>query len=423
MMSVLHLSTDVTEQDTGGFLELPFDVPNDIYEICITINVTPQAKEPCIIDVGLCDPAQVRGWSGSTKYDLRISLDDATPGYLAGDLPTGRWAILLGLYVIGKSGAHVDATVTLVKASRQWLQGDLHVHTLHSDGAYTLSELDEIAMRNGLDFIGLTDHNTTSQNYLYPRDSSVTYIPAMELTTYRGHANLFGIPTPCDDFRVQVPADVIGLLQEAKRRGARISVNHPYDDGGPSCQWQWGYDVPFDWLEVWNGPWRPSNEQSVALWQIMLAQGRRVIAVAGSDTHREHPYVRHGYPTTYVYASSKRASDILSAIDAGHASFSYCPNGPRIELSCGLALMGDEVGASDAAINVHIEGVEPKDVVVVITEDGEVERHEVIERGDWTTEVRKAPTRFVRAELWRYFAEVDGLRMAALSNPIFFTGA
>jgi hypothetical protein len=418
MSTVLTLSANVTSMDMGRFLELPFTVPEGTCEIHAQITVTPNRKETCIIDVGLSDPLQVRGWSGSTKYDLKVGLDDATPGYLKGDIVPGEWAVLLGVYVIGEGGAEINATITLSGPKYRWLQGDLHLHTVHSDGAYTLADLDRIARGVGLDFVALTDHNTVSQNLAQPAESPVTYIPAMELTTYHGHANLFGVPIPCDDFRVQHVEDVRRLLEQAKQRGAAVSINHPYDDAGPSCQWQWGYEVPFDWLEVWNGPWRRSNQESLALWQSMLEQGQRIIAVGGSDTHRSHPTVRHGYPTAYVYAKSRRAEDILEAIHDGHITLSYRPHGPRLEVRSGDAMMGDEIMPSES-VSVCLEGAKPGDVVVIINEEGEIMRHAIDEPGSFQVELSHHSKQFIRAELWRHCSAANSMLMAALSNPIF----
>lgn len=422
MPAVINLSADVTALDRDQFIELPFQVPKGIDKIQVTISVTPNRAERCIIDVGVLDPDRVRGWSGSTKYDVTIGVDEATPGYLKGDIPAGPWAVLLGVYVVGDHGARVEACVTLGKAKHMWLKGDLHVHTVHSDGVYTLAELDAIAKGIGLDFIGLTDHNTISQNYAYVAESPVTYIPAMELTTYHGHCNLFGVHNPCDDFRVGRCCDVERLLVQAKERGAHISINHPYDDTGPSCQWHWGYDLPFDSLEVWNGPWRPSNGQNLELWQKMLAQGQRIVAVGGSDTHREHRYVKHGRPTTLVYTDTRSVDGILNGIRQGHVFMTYAHQGPIIGLHCGKRMMGDVVSLENSEnVEVTAANLQAGDEVRVISEEGVCLSKTV---GENVTEsawhLDPEGVRFYRVEVWRDFPEVRQRLMAAMSNPIYF---
>lgn len=209
-------------------------------------------------------------------------------------------------------------------------------------------------------------------------------------------------------------------MQNACSRRRNVAINHPFDDAGPSCQWKWGYDVHFDWLEVWNGPWRNANARSLGLWQTMLCEGKRVIAVGGSDAHREHPYVRHGYPISYVYARSRSKEDILESICAGQITLSYCPNGPRLELRTLDALMGGETRTD--SFSITLTAAEPGDEVVLVSEAGEVRRYPVSYSGRFATEETLQAGKFLRAELWRYFQEVDQMLVAALSNPIFVAG-
>ena len=44
------------------------------------------------------------------------------------------------------------------------LKGDLHTHTLASDGVLTAKELGWRAVRHGLDYVAITDHNTVEGN-------------------------------------------------------------------------------------------------------------------------------------------------------------------------------------------------------------------------------------------------------------------
>src|SRR5260221_11031337 len=77
----------------------------------------------------------------------------------------------------------------------RWFAGDLHAHTVHSDGALTVSELAVLAARTGLDFLAITDHNTVSHHPFLEaasRHSGVALIPGQEVTTELGHANEWG---------------------------------------------------------------------------------------------------------------------------------------------------------------------------------------------------------------------------------------
>ena len=69
-----------------------------------------------------------------------------------------------------------------------WYRGDLHAHTLHSDGEWGTSSLVADARSRGLDFVTLSDHNTISG--LAELDAAagddLLTIPGMELTTFWG---------------------------------------------------------------------------------------------------------------------------------------------------------------------------------------------------------------------------------------------
>jgi predicted metal-dependent phosphoesterase TrpH len=95
----------------------------------------------------------------------------------------------------------------------------------------------EGAVRRGLDFIAVTDHNTISEDdsrrELRPYFDRMLLIPGREITTFHGHANLFGA-TEFVDFligRNAVP-DMTTMLRMAQEAGGVISINHPNAPSG-----------------------------------------------------------------------------------------------------------------------------------------------------------------------------------------------
>jgi hypothetical protein len=418
----------LTPADHARFIEVPFELPADAESLVVRCSVPGQDHAGALVDLGLRDPDQIRGWSGGARSELVISPDWTTPGYLPGALPPGRWAVLLASNRIPAPGCQAALTVTYTRPSARradepgarWLVGDLHMHSVHSDGSYALAEVIRLCETAGLDFISITDHNTISQNTAPAPPTTLTCIPGVELTTYRGHSNLLGVTAPVADFRVSSQAELDERLAYARQQGARIVLNHPFD---PGCGWQWDWQVDYDWFEVWNGPWRESNQQALDWWQAQLAAGRRLTAVAGSDTHRPHQYVKHGYPSSWVYSASRAADDILAAIAAGHLVLSYAPDGPRIELCCEQFMVGDVVPAEleQLSMTLRVTQLAAGDTVKIISEQG-VEREQPIAAGaselelSWIAESR----RFYRVEIWRYFPQVSQMLVAALSNPIYF---
>ena len=76
-----------------------------------------------------------------------------------------------------------------------WYRGDLHTHTVHSDGRRRIEEMAEAAISAGLDFIVSTDHNTSSANSAWAaRSAELEVIAGEEVTTRHGHWLAVGLP-------------------------------------------------------------------------------------------------------------------------------------------------------------------------------------------------------------------------------------
>jgi hypothetical protein len=110
---------------------------------------------------------------------------------LRGKSGAAKWALVLGAYKIEPCRMrrrNRDIAFTLKR--RVLLRGDLHMHSLNSDGRYSVDEIIGIAKRRGLDFIFLTDHNNIVQNDEIRSSDALVVMPGMEWTHYDGHANL-----------------------------------------------------------------------------------------------------------------------------------------------------------------------------------------------------------------------------------------
>ncbi|NOU94221.1 phosphoesterase [Paenibacillus sp. LMG 31456] len=402
------------------YVELPFEMPSHVEEIQVSYIVEAKENSIAIIDLGIRDSHRVRGWSGGARTHFSLGLEKATPGYLSGPLSAGNWAVLHNAYKIPEDGCTVKVTIEFTYATERWLKGDLHTHSINSDGSYTLEENAAIMEQLGCDFIAMTDHNTSSQNQSFPRNTSVVMIPGYEFTTNFGHSNFLGVTDPLDDFRVSNQDDVNKRLSMARERGAKIVLNHPHCD---FCPWEWDFQVDHDWVEVWNGPWTDRNERTLNWWQQQLVTGRRLTAIGGSDVHRPDPYVKHAMPCTWVLASTKTIEGILNGIDKGHVSISYSPEGPFVELECGSYKIGEVVPNEERnrTIRLQAEKLITGDRLKLISNRG-VEQEVIVsdnENGIAELSFEAGHIKFVRAEVWRYFKETDCLLMATLTNPIY----
>jgi hypothetical protein len=350
-----------------------------------------------VIDIGLFDPrgadfpggAGFRGWSGSDRREFTITPTAATPGYLPGPLPGGRYQVILGLYQIWNHGADYEVEIEAdlgapevpppaptpaaqparnppaVDRSMSWLRGDLQCHSEHSDGADTLAQLTARARALKLDFLAVTDHNTVSHHPHLPAlaDDDLLLIPGQEVTTYYGHMNIWGANRWCD-FRCRSKEEIAAVIDLAHASGGLCSINHPKTNGPP---WEYAFNLPVDAMEVWQGPWPARNEESLAFWHNLLGSGRQVPAVGSSDYHRPPvqatDFPRLGQPTTWVKAAGRSVPAVLDAIRAGRAFISAVPEGPRLDL-CAVAAnaraeMGGELSLAPgtaAEVEAEIEG-------------------------------------------------------------------
>lgn len=435
MIDVMHFEIQIEPARQGCYFTIPFQVRAGIETLRVKYSYARRGSDQILLESGECisqpetniiDLGLIRpdggqaGASGSDKTEIYIREADATPGYTPCRIAAGEWRILVGAYKVAPEGVTVWYEVTLEEKSTRLLRGDLHVHTLASDGVHTLEELAWKAKRNGLDFLAITDHNQQVPAERLPRIPGVTMIPGVEWTHFQGHANFVGIDHPYDEpFFTNNIEETRSRFESARRRGALIIINHPFEE---ICPFQFDYNaLPFDCIEVWNGPMRESNLRAIGLWQQLLSAGKKIPISGGSDYHRDTPFIFLGGPSMGVYAESAGTSDILAAIKQGHAFITFAPNGPAVEISAGEAMMGDSVSWNDVkTMNIHANGLVTGDLLRVVTGDSS----EVIFKAETDAEVTvnysMAGLGFARIEILRVF--IPGLPPlpALITNPIYF---
>lgn len=419
--------------ETRQYLTLDFEVPPHTEKIEVTYSyvrytqrVTEFGTEPYesnIIDLGLVDASrQLRGWSGSDRTSVFISEHSATPGYKRQAISEGTWAVALGIYKVEKS---VDVTIHIALHPKKatWLCGDLHMHTLNSDGWYSTAEVIGYAKNAKLDFIALTDHNNTEQNKEIGNPEGITVLPAMEYTNYQGHANFFFkdaatqlTTSPLSNSR----EEMMQFFTEGKEAGATICLNHIMDEG---CPWLFGFeDIPFDFVEVWNGFIKASDHRAIAWWHQRLCEGKKLAAVAGSDTHHIQEGRSHGFPCLWVYSLSKSPADILLAIREGRSFLASSPDSVMLDLHLGAWALGDEGEFFEGLEGtISIRRAKKGDYLSLINPDGIVQSWTISHDGDITYSFPVENRRFYRVELYRTTIGIPLLE--AMTNPVYLKQA
>ncbi|HMD93480.1 MAG TPA: CehA/McbA family metallohydrolase [Trebonia sp.] len=300
-----------------------------------------------VLDLGCLGPSGFRGWSGGARESFVIAAEAATPGYLPGEIEPGLWQVMIGLHAVPPDGVRFRVTAEPSSGGtelpvapllpvpadrparrelpaapgRRWLAGDLHAHTVHSDGVMTVPELACFAISRGLDFIAVTDHNTVSHHGELPaaaRRYGITLLPGQEVTRAHGHAGVLG-DTGWIDFR----RDPDDWLTAAELGGGLMSVNHPIA-GPASWLHQMRRRPPL--VEVWHWSWLDlSWTTPLAWWQ---AWDPAAIPVGGSDWHRHGCDAPPGTPTTWVESADAEPAAILEGLRSGRVTISAERDGP-----------------------------------------------------------------------------------------------
>jgi hypothetical protein len=361
------------DRAASGYRYLPVEVPAGHRALHVELGYDRGAG---VLDLGCFDPAGAfRGWSGGARDAFTVAEDWATPGYLAGPLAEGTWHVALGLHRVSPDGLPWRLTATTAGTpppappvpeaapwprrpvrpgpvppappGYRWLAGDLHAHTVHSDGLLTVPELARLAVARGLDLLAVTDHNTDSHHPLLAQENGILLLPGQELTTGRGHANALG-DIGWVDFRA--PAEA--WLSTVEDRGGLLSVNHPL---GADLAWLHPLAGRPHLAEVWHSGWWDRTWTAPLAW--LLAFGPRIVPVGGSDFHDPAQPYPPGAPTTWVLCPVRNPRDadvpmVLDALRAGRVAVSDSPGGPLL-----LPLGGDLVAlGADGALVTGLDG-------------------------------------------------------------------
>lgn len=237
----------------GSYVMVPFDVPSGTTQVRVRYCWSNPSGASNTLDLGIYQPRvsgdtvwgphEFRGWGGSSHPDVAISPQGfstsaqylsapkgyvpgrTTRGFDPGPIPSGKWAVELGVAAVSPPpatpSAGVDWRVEIdlsndpsfattpyskapydsapAKSAAGWYAGDFHVHGEHSSlGDATMKNIFDYGFKPkasggaGLDFISLTDYVTNSAwgeiGRYQPDYPGKLIIPSTEVITYHGHA-------------------------------------------------------------------------------------------------------------------------------------------------------------------------------------------------------------------------------------------
>ena len=458
----LVLEGTLGERDRLAWLERTFEVPPLTARLDVDVHYTGRA-EGTAIEFGLYDPVRFRGASRTSKAQFFVSRTAATPSYTVGDLPAGTWRLLMGVPSVSANGSRYRIVVRftpegpyqptplalpapVTHSGPRWYQGDFHSHSQHSDGfgcavpggsadgPCSAHQIAAIAAERGLDFVAVTDHNTTSHHAglveVQARHPALLLLRGQEMTTFYGHANVFGT-SEILDFRIgPAGSSVQDVFAAGRRLGALISINHPRRETGDRCT-GCGWSAPLsdyglvDAIEVVNGRTVSGPTAGEPFWHARLNEGHRLAGIGGGDDHAagSRPDNGIGTPTTAVYADALTEAALLEGIRAGRVVIkTRGPGGPDLEFAVPAfgASMGDVVrlaAPTQVTFRVAVRRARGQRVVLIHNgRDAGGASDAVQDSGEVTLDfpVRVLPGDWVRVNLR------DDAGITAMGNPIYF---
>ncbi len=345
---------------------------------------------------------------------------------------------------------------------------NLHMHTRYSDGTGSHAEIAKAALRANLDAVIVTDHNVFVQGpegYYKEGSKRVLVIIGEEIhdqdrEPQKNHLLVVG----ADQELAQYADDPQTLINAVNKADGLSFIAHPFDPEQPAfnekdifwVDWQvHGYTG----IEIWNNlsefkgrinskllaafyAYFPNfilqhpDPRSLQKWDEIISDGKRIVAVCGSDAHALHanmgifkriifPYEVHFRNlNNHLLLPEALSGDpildkrmILAAFRAGHSFVGYDLPSPtsgfRFTAQGRLdsVIMGDEIAAkSGVTLQAHL----PALAEIHLLKDGEV-------IGEWKkqqvcTHITSEPGVYRIEAYRRYLGKKRGW---IFSNPIY----
>ncbi len=212
-----------------------------------------------------------------------------------------------------------------------WYRGNLHTHTINSDGDSPPYDVMAWYKRNGYQFLAITDHNTFTDPALFDTNPSDNFllIGAEEVTNpMTVHVNAIGVKRVIPAQKGETVTAILQASIDAIRAEGGIPlINHP--------NFRWAFTAKdmlplrgVGLLEIASGHplvnsdgdgTVPSHEQ---MWDQLLSAGMRIFGVAVDDVHnfREEFSIDRADPGrgwVVVRAAALTREAILAGLNSG----------------------------------------------------------------------------------------------------------
>lgn len=189
--------------------------------------------------------------------------------------------------------------------------GNIHIHSLYSDGSGSISEILADAVSAGLNYVVISDHETLAGLPQEATSDGVTLLVGSELNRSHSHylaLDIKHLVKPNEDN----PQLVIDQVRAA---GGLGFIAHPFERGSPYIEkgkaypWKFWPVFGFNGIEIWNytSHWRGRHpslfktlywflinrkgaldgppRELLRIWDCYNLHGHRVVGIGSSDAH------------------------------------------------------------------------------------------------------------------------------------------
>ena len=247
--------------------------------------------------------------------------------------------LLAGTALIWRSSADARGKVERAQTgggTGGWFKGNLHTHTLNSDGDSTPDEVVRWYREHGYDFLVLTDHNfltgVEGLNAMQGAPGKFLVVRGEEVTSRVGdkpiHVNGFDVRGLVDPPSASTVVTMLqGMVDGIRAANGVPSVNHP----------NFGWAISADELsqvqrtrlfELYNGHPTVNNQGGGGVpgleevWDRLLSSGKLLYGIAVDDAHHfKRPWdptaSSPGHGWVYVRSAALEPRPLVEALERG----------------------------------------------------------------------------------------------------------
>lgn len=238
--------------------------------------------------------------------------------------------------------------------SGEWLKGNVHMHTTHSDGRLTPREAAEFYAERGYDFICITDHMVpfvvSESNDEFP----LPVLDGIELHGQDDQGSFYHVVCIGNVDGIASDTDFMDALEKARSQGSLLIWAHPHWSDNTVAE---GMRHGFQGIEVYNcSSHRAWGKGSGAFhWDAILRRQPDMLGFATDDSHFIEGVPLEAGGWIMVNAPELSPEAITASIRQGNF---YSSNGPEFRTI--YIERGNRVVAETSPV-VHARLIGPRD--------------------------------------------------------------